>query len=174
MSAFEKAFEKAFEMTIGHEGGYVNDPDDPGGQTKYGISKRAYPDEDIKNLTIGRAKELYKRDYFEKQSLHLVDDENIAIEVFDTSVNMGVGRGGKIFQEALNLANRNERDYDNIGVDGAVGSKTISAYRKCPNKRLLFNLLNFLQAEFYIKLMRKREINEKYIGWFDRVEIIRK
>jgi lysozyme family protein len=165
------SFDKAFELTIGHEGGYVNDKDDRGGETNWGISKRSYPDEDIKNLTIERAKEIYKKDYWERQSLHLVDDANIAIEIFDTSVNMGVGKGGKIFQEALNLTNRNERDYANIVVDGAIGAKTISAYRKCKNKKLLFNLLNFLQAEFYIELMRKREVNEKFIGWFNRVII---
>ena len=168
------SFDKAFKRTIVHEGGYVDDPDDRGGETNFGISKRAYPDEDIKNLTLERAKDLYRRDYWHRQSCHLIDDEDIAMELFDTSVNMGVGRGGKIFQEALNLANRNERDYENINVDGAVGPLTISTYRKSRNKRRLFNIMNFLQAEFYIELMRKNEVYEKYVGWFDRIEIIKK
>lgn len=49
-------FDKAFELLIGHEGGYVNHPSDPGGETKYGISKRSYPREDIRNMTLARAK----------------------------------------------------------------------------------------------------------------------
>lgn len=167
-----KSFDIAFSKTIGHEGGYVNDPDDKGGETNFGISKRSYPDEDIKNLTLQRAKELYYRDFWKKQSCHLLEDyENIAIELFDTSVNMGVGRGGKIFQEAINLSNRNERDYNNIAVDGAIGAKTISAFRACKNKNLLYKIMNILQGEFYINLMRKNEVYEKYVGWFNRVEI---
>ena len=169
------AFDIAFKITIGHEGGYVNDPDDPGGETNYGISKRSYPDIDIANLTIEQAKNIYRKDYWEKQSCHLLDDfPDVATELFDTSVNMGIGRGGKIFQEALNLSNRNELDYTNIAVDGGIGAKTISAFRSNKNKRRLYNVMNILQGEFYINLMRKNETMEKYVGWFDRVEIKKK
>ena len=52
------------ENVIKHEGGYVNDPSDPGGETKYGISKKAYPKVDIKNLTLDDAIEIYKDDYW--------------------------------------------------------------------------------------------------------------
>jgi len=170
-----EAFNRAFALTIGHEGGYVNDPTDKGGETNFGISKRAYPNEDIKNLTIERAKELYYNDYWLKQSCHLLEGyPEIAIELFDTSVNMGVGRGAKIFQEALNLANRNQRDYENIIIDGGIGAKTISTFRACKKKRMLFNIMNLLQGEFYINLMRRNENYEKYVGWFDRVDIIKK
>jgi len=169
------AFDDAFRRTIGHEGGYVNDPDDKGGETNYGISKRSYPDVNIKDLTLEEAKQIYYKDYWQRQSCHLMEDHpEIAIEVFDTSVNMGVGRGAKIFQEALNLSNRNEKDYSDIDVDGGIGPKTISTFRACKNKRLLFNVMNILQGEFYINLMRKNEVYEKYIGWFDRVNIIKK
>lgn len=171
----EQAFNRAFEATIGHEGGYVNDRDDKGGATKFGISKRSYPNQDIYNLTIERAKEIYLKDYWQKQSCHLLEGYPIiACELFDTSVNMGIGRGGKIFQEALNLSNRNERDFEDISVDGAIGSKTISAFRSCKNKRLIFNVMNILQGEFYVNLMRKNEVYEKYVGWFNRVSIIKK
>lgn len=84
-------FERAFKFVVGEEGGYVNDPRDPGGETKYGISKRAYPDEDIKNLTLERALSLYKRDYWDK----IKGDTRPwgqALVVFDCAVNMGVGR----------------------------------------------------------------------------------
>jgi len=168
-------FDEAFKQTIGHEGGYVNDPDDKGGETKYGISKRSYPDINIKELSFEQAKEIYFKDYWERQGCHLMEGHpEIAIEIFDTSVNMGVGRGAKIFQEALNLSNRNEKDYRDIAVDGGIGSITISTLRACKNKRLLFNVMNILQGEFYINLMRKNSVYEKYIGWFNRVEIIKK
>ena len=57
-------FDDAFEALMAHEGGYANDPRDPGGETKYGISKRAYPAVDIRNLTLEAAKAIYKRDYW--------------------------------------------------------------------------------------------------------------
>ena len=171
----DKVYLEAFDITIGHEGGLVNDPDDPGGKTKYGISQRSYPDVDIASLTLRDAQEIYYKDFWVKQSCHLMlDTPDIAIELFDTSVNTGVGKGARIFQEALNLSNRAERDYQDIAVDGSIGAKTISALRANKFKRLMFNIMNALQGEWYIILMRKREINEKYIGWFDRLDIKKK
>ena len=55
---YSEVFYEIIEGVIEKEGGYVNDPDDPGGETKYGISKKAFPKEDIKNLTIVRAKDI--------------------------------------------------------------------------------------------------------------------
>ena len=178
------SFNKAFEKTVGHEGGFQKDPFDNGNWTggkredgvlkgtKFGISAGSYPDEDIENLTIDRAKELYHKDFWQKQSCHLMEgNEEIAIELFDTSVNAGIGKGAKIFQEAINLSNRNEKDYKDIDVDGAIGAKTISAFRSCKYKRTLFNIMNVLQGMHYINLMRSNSGYEKYIGWFDRLEI---
>src|SRR5574343_326744 len=58
-------FDQAFDRLIGHEGGYVFDPHDPGGETKFGISKRAYPALDIAALTLADAKAIYRRDYWD-------------------------------------------------------------------------------------------------------------
>jgi hypothetical protein len=57
-------FDLAFELTVGLEGGYENDPNDPGGETKYGICKKYHPNIDIKNLTIDQAKAIYYADYW--------------------------------------------------------------------------------------------------------------
>ena len=57
-------FNQAFKTLIGHEGGYVDDPEDPGGETNFGISKRSYPQEDIPNMTLERATEIYQRDFW--------------------------------------------------------------------------------------------------------------
>ena len=61
-----KNFNEIIEQVLEHEGGYVNDPKDLGGETKYGITKRFYPDVDIKNLTVEQAKEIYKKDYWDR------------------------------------------------------------------------------------------------------------
>jgi lysozyme family protein len=83
-------FEPAFTLVVGIEAGYVNDPRDPGGETKFGISKRAYPNEDIPNLTLERAHELYRRDYWDKLNCDGMSWE-LALITFDCAVNQGVG-----------------------------------------------------------------------------------
>ena len=59
-------FDEAFEILIGHEGGYVNDKRDPGGETKYGIAKRSYPNVDVRNLTRAQAVDIYRRDFWQR------------------------------------------------------------------------------------------------------------
>lgn len=167
-------FDKAFEHVIGHEGGYVNDPNDAGGETMYGISKRAYPNEDIKNLTLDRAKQLYKRDYWDKLKLDELATAEVQIELFDTAVNMGVGTAAKFLQEALNLLNRSQKDYADIVVDGGIGPNTIKAYNACKRRDNLYKILNCLQAERYMDIVRKNPVQEKFLnGWLNRVDFVR-
>lgn len=90
------SFQSAFEMVIGTEGGYVNDPHDPGGETKYGISKRAYPDLDIENLTLEQAKDIYLRDYWGPAGCGAAMDDALATLLFDCAVNQGVFRAKQI------------------------------------------------------------------------------
>lgn len=118
-------FDKAFELVIGHEGGYVNNPKDPGGETKYGISKRAYPEENIKNLTLDRAKFLYKRDYWDKVSADSLPEE-IRFHIFDAAVNSGVSRASKWLQEACR-----------VGSGTNVGPATIKAANELPSNVLV-------------------------------------
>ncbi len=82
---------KEIEKTIALEGGYVCDPADNGGETKFGISKKAFPNVDIKNLTKEMAVELYREHYWNK--LHLDSYTNIQFrwKLFDIAVNQGVG-----------------------------------------------------------------------------------
>lgn len=81
-------FDDAFLIVIGEEGGYSNDPTDPGGETKYGISHRAYPSIDIKNLTLDQAKAIYHSDYWSPLGLD-AKPWAVALLLFDTSVNQG-------------------------------------------------------------------------------------
>lgn len=109
------SFEANFDRLIGHEGGYVNDPRDPGGETKFGISKRAYPNLDIANLTLADAKALYRRDYWDRAQLDKFP-ESIADDVFDTAVNSGIGQAIRFLQRAVGVAD-----------DGNVGPLTLAA-----------------------------------------------
>ena len=109
------AFERAFERTLGHEGGHVNDPRDPGGETKYGISQRAYPNLDIANLTIEDCKQLYQRDYWRPIRGDELPEE-VAMALFDAAVNHGVRTAVRMMQRAVGV-----RD------DGIIGPRTIEA-----------------------------------------------
>jgi lysozyme family protein len=84
-------FDKIMTIIFTFEGGYVNDPDDPGGETKYGISKKAFPKEDIKALTKERAKEIYHKLYWDAIKGDDLPDRIDAC-MMDTAVNTGVGR----------------------------------------------------------------------------------
>jgi len=78
-------FQKAIEFVMKWEGGYVNNPKDPGGETNFGISKASYPEEDIKNMTLTRAIEIYKRDYWDAYALDLTEFP-MCIVLFDAYV----------------------------------------------------------------------------------------
>lgn len=109
------SFDDAFARTIGHEGGYVDHPSDPGGRTKFGISQRAYPSINIAALTLDQARAIYHRDYWRAASCDSMP-ERVGIELFDAAVNHGVRPAVRMMQRALGVAD-----------DGVVGPVTISA-----------------------------------------------
>jgi lysozyme family protein len=88
-------FDRAVAFVIHEEGGYVWDPQDPGGETRYGISKRAYPQIDIKNLTVEQAKTIYRRDYWNPLQLD-ARPYGPALCLFDCGVNQGLGRARQL------------------------------------------------------------------------------
>jgi lysozyme family protein len=96
-------FEVAIERILGHEGGYVNDPEDPGGETNWGISKRSYPHIDIKNLTRDDAKKLYERDFWIPVAGKIGDDA-LQFQVLDAAVNHGMGNATRFVQRAIGVA----------------------------------------------------------------------
>ena len=156
------AFDKAFELVLRYEGGYVNDPDDPGGETKYGICKRQYPNLDIKNLTIEQAKEIYRRDYWNK----IKGDDlppKIAIFLLQCAVNMGVRTASKLLQRAAKTFLKKEPT-----IDGIIGPKTVSAVKKVPENQLLSELA-VQQCRRYVHLCLKNPKLAKFIkGWLRR------
>ena len=101
------SFDKAFQLTVGLEGGYSNNPADPGLETKYGISKRSYPSVDIKSLTLEQAQAIYRRDYWQAASCERMPPK-IAIAVFDAAVHHGPKTAVKLLQRALRVADDGE------------------------------------------------------------------
>lgn len=143
------------KKTIGVEGGYVNDPVDPGGETKYGISKRSYPQVDIKNLTLDGAAEIYERDFWNRMRLNELTSQRIAWKVFDIEVN--TMRGDEMLQTALKLK-----------ADGKVGPQTITAANAADTERLMDQLIE-LQAKRYASIVAGSPPKLKYlVGWINR------
>lgn len=118
-------FDVAFERLIGHEGGYVNNPNDPGGETKYGISRRAYPSEMIRTLTLERAKELYLRDYWGPAGCDVVPGA-VKFDLFDMAVNSGVSAAIKTLQRTVG-----------VDDDGRIGPLTLQALSSMPVMRFV-------------------------------------
>ncbi|MDO5606020.1 MAG: glycosyl hydrolase 108 family protein [Paracoccus sp. (in: a-proteobacteria)] len=115
-SIFDQAV--AFVLRERIEGGYVNDPRDPGGETNFGISKRSYPRENIRALTRERAIQIYKRDYWDKPGCDKLPPK-LAVALFDCAINQGAGIAPKLLQNALG-----------VNADGTIGPVTAGAAAK--------------------------------------------
>lgn len=96
-------FDTAIDRVLGHEGGYINDPTDPGGETKWGISKRSYPHINIKDLTREGAKGIYLRDFWQKLNGDTLHD-GVAYQLLDFAINSGIETAVRYFQRALHVA----------------------------------------------------------------------
>ena len=151
-------FYKEIKKVVEREGGYVNDPDDPGGETKYGISKKAYPKVGIKHLTLDDAVEIYKNDYWIPAKVEQLPDR-LQGQYFDMVVNQGKVKSARILQRACNGKNKNK-----IEVDGQVGPKTITATAKLEPERLRAYRL----TEYARLALTRPELEKYYYGWVRR------
>lgn len=192
------SFDKAYELTRKHEGGYVNDPDDLGGETYKGISRKYHPSwpgwgiidasksnpDFPQNLAEVPGLQEMVKNFFKAQFWDLFwgDDvsglePDIAYELFDTAVNLGVSRAVAFLQLSLNVFNRNELLYPDLVIDGVFGRMTfeaLAAYLKKDYLSHLITAMNVLQGHHYIEFMTRSSIQEKFArGWFDRVEIFK-
>ena len=146
-------FDLAFKSVIGHEGGYVNHQTDPGGETKYGISKRSYPSLDIKNLTLEQAKDIYRRDFWDKLQLDALPDQ-VRFDLFDAAVNSGVSTAIRFLQKACEVPD-----------DGKIGSITIDAANRIDPQALDKRL----SAYRLLYLVSLRTFPTFGKGWITRV-----
>jgi len=152
-------FDEIIEVVLEHEGGYVNDPKDPGGETNFGIAKRSHPDVDIKNLTKEGAKEIYKEVYWDKNKVESLPEELWHI-YFDMCVNQGKSRAVKIIQRAVNGKG------GSLTVDGGMGPMTITAIGK---SRVELDRVRAYRVKYYSDLVTKKpDLERFYFGWFKR------
>lgn len=109
-------FYRCIELIIAEEGGYVNHPVDPGGETKYGISQRAYPHLNVAALTLDDAISLYQRDYWHPIHGDVFPD-GLALLLLDSAVNQGPVTAVTLLQQALCRSRT-------VTVDGLSGPQT--------------------------------------------------
>lgn len=150
-------FERAWRFVNMVEGGsaFTNDPSDPGGPTRFGISQAAHPFEDIRNLTEERAKFLYQRDYWVKAWCDKFP-EAVGMALFDSAVNQGVHTAIKLLQESLK-----------VEPDGIVGPQTIAAANHFPPNEIVNEFLSR-------RALRYADGQPKYRrGWFRRLFLLK-
>lgn len=178
-------FDSVFTTTLAVEGGFVDDPQDSGGATRYGITERVARANgytgSMRELPLAEARRIAKAQYWDTLRLDEVDRSSPAIakELFDTGYNMGIVAAGRMLQRSLNALNRQAADYPDVSADGLVGPMTIAALRAYLAKRgpagvtVLLRALNALQGAAYIELAERRGKDEAFAyGWLkNRVEI---
>ena len=152
-------FDKAIGAVLEHEGGYTFDPNDPGGETKYGISRKTYPNLDIKALTLDQAKAIYKRDYW---IYSRIQDQDVATKVFDMAVNLGPPAAHRLLQTALLALG------ETVAVDGVFGPQTLAATNRV-NPEQLLQELRARAAVYYAQTVVANPPEQKFLlGWMRR------
>ena len=166
-------FEKAVNQIIKIEGGFVNNPKDKGGATKYGITEKVARQNgyiyDIKNLTQVKAKEIYKNEYWDKIKVDC-KNFNISFLLFDFAVNSGVKTAIKHLQNALNVLLKGI--IEPLIIDGVAGKKTQAAMDYINANGFFSDKLQSLlineRLKFYTSLS-KTQFNEFGKGWINRI-----
>ena len=166
---------KIIEEIMKAEGGYVDDPNDSGGETNYGITEAVARANgfsgDMHSLPPEVAFNIYSSKYWDSVCADdlLAVSEALASEVVDTAVNMGPGRAGKFLQRCLNSLNNRADLYGEVVVDGDIGPGTVAAvrcYAAARDVSVMVKALNCLQGAFYIELAERREKDESFVyGW---------
>lgn len=150
-------FDIAFERLIGHEGGYVNHPDDPGGETNWGITLRTAREAgytgSMRDLNREQAREIYRAAYWQRARCDEFDGA-IAFQVFDAAVNHGIGNAIRFLQRAASVAD-----------DGVVGPVTMAAVRSMTVTDVLARF-NAARLMFYTQLSTWATFGK---GWARRV-----
>lgn len=146
-------FDIAFDRLMGHEGGYVNNPADPGGETKWGISRRSYPNIDIKNLTREGAKTIYKRDFWDRIHAEEMFD-GVAFQLLDFAINSGIETAVRKLQQAAGVAD-----------DGHWGPVSRAAVAKMTEPDLIMRTLA-ARLRYMAKLKAWTDFSR---GWANRI-----
>jgi lysozyme family protein len=147
------SFDTFIERVLAHEGGYVNHPADPGGETNWGITKRTYPHLDIRNLTRDQAKAIYRRDFWDRVKGDQLPPD-VAFQALDAAVNHGIGNSVRWLQRAAKVAD-----------DGIIGPVTLDAI-VCTDPNDIVLRFNAERLQFYTNLSTFQTFGR---GWVRRV-----
>ena len=153
-------FNLAIGATLEREGGakLSDDPVDRGGATKYGISQRAYPNLDIRNLTEDQAREIYKRDYWDRVRGDDIQSQPIAENIFDTAVNMGVRSASRLAQQALDID----------PADGIIGNQSLAVINQADEKMFIASYTLAKVARYADICNRDQSQTRFLLGWINR------
>ncbi len=174
------------EELINREGGYVNNPADRGGATKYGITEAVAQANgfkgNMKDLPLDVAKAIYKKQYWTVPRFDQVNSvsSTVAEELLDTGVNCGIGFAKPLLQRALNLLNnQGKAGWLDLSVDGIYGPATLNALKTYLAKRgkegekVLVRVLNIMQGQRYIEICERNPSQEQFFyGWISNRVVI--
>ncbi len=154
-------FDEAFNFTIGNEGGYVNDPYDKGGETKWGISQRSYPRLSIKSLTKEQAKSIYHNDYWKPAYDELLN-KDLSIRLFDMAINSGAYNAEITLQKAINHCG------GNIVEDGDIGMVSIKS-SNLAHQGWLLERFRVERSKYYADCVDRKPNDLKFLkAWIFR------
>ena len=168
-------FSKSLPKRLKHEGGYVDDVDDRGGATKFGITHKTLAKwrgetvdaEDVKAMTVTEASAIYKARYWDEMGLNGIVSQDLASAVMDFGVNAGPKTAIKALQRAANWVQEG-RQRGELVVDGAIGPDT-SRFVNTTDERAL--RLKFFEERmrYYAAIARRRPANRKFLyAWIKR------
>lgn len=179
----DAVWEQAAAHVLKVEGGYVDDPDDAGGATNWGISLRFVKAsgvdldvdgdgdidaDDMKKLTKKQALKVYKAHFWDGKGYPLMKHASVATKCFDMAVNMGPRQANKLIQRAANSCG------ENLVVDGVIGPASIASINWIDEGSMM-NALRKEQANFYIRLVERKPSQKKFLkGWLNRAKLQRK
>lgn len=158
-------FKRLVSIVIDNEGGdkITNRKNDPGGLTKFGICKKYHPNVDIANLTEEGAEQIYLKEYYLPCGADSVNDDELALVLFDSAVNPGIGWINKTVQRFVK-----------VEIDGHIGDKTIEAINLYYDKKGLCALIKVARKEYYRNQVAENpNLKENLNGWLKRVDNLR-
>jgi len=153
-------FIDAIVKTLAKEGGakFTDVPNDKGGATKFGISQAAYPTLDIRNLTEQQARDIYKRDYWDRVRGDDITSQLIAENIFDSAVNMGVRTTSRLVQNMLEID----------PADGVIGSASLGVINQQAEKDFMLKF-TLIKIGYYASICNKNREQSKFLlGWVNR------
>jgi len=169
-------FSKAFELMIAHEGGYVNDPDDPGGETYKGVARKifskwngwttidilkrqsGFPASLDKNEDLQSAiSDFYRVNFWDKINGDQISDQRVASSIFDFAVNAGSGTSSSLAQMVVGAK-----------ADGVIGQNSLKSINDFDPEHFL-SAFTVAKIARYVSIVKKRPTSRKYFyGWVIR------